>query len=148
MKYLSNLIEEKQSKVFDKHKVFFAFSKEQFYKGIEKVNGQGLQALSLSGGMILMYDKNTQNQKDVVRALLDDLETVRNEGIKEHHETYGASKVISQVYFNYESQFGDTSSAWEELRDYQKVYPQEYSDSVIRTEFSRCFQDAIKNEWI
>ena len=38
MKYLSQIMEEKQSQLFAKYKVFFAFSDEQFKEGMKKHN--------------------------------------------------------------------------------------------------------------
>ena len=38
MKYLSEIMEEKQSQLFAKYKVFFAFSDKQFKEGMKKHN--------------------------------------------------------------------------------------------------------------
>jgi|TARA_R100000084_G_C4565456_1_gene106662 hypothetical protein len=82
MKYLSEILEQRQTKLFNKHAVFFAFSNEQFKKGIEKCNlGKGEKVVNLGSGMFcpkVSASKFLKEHKTLVaKAIQEDLEQGR-----------------------------------------------------------------------
>ena len=71
MKYLSNYIEEAQTKAFDTNGAFFAFSTKQF----NEAKTEGVKYTSLGLGMVCPSAN--------VETLLSSLDTIHEEGIKQ-----------------------------------------------------------------
>ena len=71
MKYLSNYMEDRQTALFDRLGVFFAFSKGQFDEGKK----EGVKYCSLGSGMIC--------PKDNAKELIDELDRIVKECIQQ-----------------------------------------------------------------
>jgi hypothetical protein len=92
MKYLSNYIEENQTKLFNKTGAFFAFGQDQFNKAKKK----GINYVSLGSGLIC--------PKDNVDRLLNDLDKIADKGRKQDIEENGKKKIIWREFSNHECQ--------------------------------------------
>lgn len=111
MKYLSQIMEYRQNKLFAKNKVFFAFSNDQFKEGMIEHNiSKTTKMVSLGAGM---YCPKT-NAKEVV----NQLDVIYKEGIKEDM-LQGKEKVILRELCNHECFYtGDPTDCIEKLSDY------------------------------
>lgn len=127
MKYLSEILEHRQTKLFNKYKVFFAFSDEQFKKGYEKCElKQGEKVVNLGSGMFC--------PKFSASNFLKEHEIVVSKAIKEDLKQ-GRGKVILRELSNYECFLtGNIDDCVEALKDYGikedeiiKVYRKNYS---------------------
>jgi hypothetical protein len=134
MKYLSDYMEQKQTKLFEENKVFFAFSNDQLDEGLKKHNieDRGL-VCSLKGGMVAPKT----NARNVVEGLLKIYEDAVKEDLKEN----GKDKVILRELENHECFYvGDITDCVDKLYDYPnitekdilKVYNKNYSRVVER----------------
>tara|TARA_R100001443_G_scaffold40029_1_gene53402 strand:+ start:129 stop:539 length:411 start_codon:yes stop_codon:yes gene_type:complete len=126
MKYLSEILEERQTKLFNKHAVFFAFSNEQFKKGIEKCNlKKGEKVVDLGSGMFCPKVSASKFIKDhrvlIAKAIQEDLKQ-------------GREAVILRELSNYEcfltGNIDDCVSALEDYKikeeEISKVYRKNY----------------------
>jgi hypothetical protein len=111
MKYLSEIMEEKQSQLFAKYKVFFAFSDKQFKEGMDKYNLTKQDKIINMGKGMFCPSNN-------VKAFID-----------KHHLLYklsiakdmlqGKDKVIYRELSNHECFWsGDITDCVEKLSDY------------------------------
>ncbi len=136
MKTLQNYKENKQTELFKKTGAFFAFSQEQF----SEKEVDGIKYASLGAGMIC--------PKSNIDALLDGLNTIQKEAIKEDIKDNGAKKIIERAYFNYESQISmDTTNAMDSLEDYIKYDKEMFNKLLIANTFTKCWNLAIENDW-
>ena len=90
MKNLQNLVEEKQTKLFNETKTFFAFSDKQLQEGKIKY-GFTSNKMIVSVGVGMFCSKEKRN------ILLEGLEKIRKEGIKEDISLNGIDNIISWV---------------------------------------------------
>ena len=111
MKYLSEIMEKRQSEVFKNKKCFFAFDNKQFKKGMKKNNlGKDIKIVSMGAGM---YCPKI-NAKDVAESL----HTIYKESIIEDMKQ-GKQKVILRELYNHECFYtGDITDCVEKLSDY------------------------------
>ncbi len=117
--YLSEILQERQTALFEKHGVFFAFSNEQLKKGVDKYPGKKL--VSLGAGTFCV--------KDNVKAFISDHEQLVVTCMKEDIEKHGLDGVIYRELGNHECFYtGDIEPAWDAL----KTYPNITRDMVIR----------------
>ena len=122
MRYLSDIVQDAQTKVFDTYGVFFAFTQEQ----LNERKKEGVTYVSVGSGMIV--------PKENVQAVKDALNKVWDEGIKTDIELHGKHKIILRELCNYECFYtGDIEDAIAPLKDYGytrddilEVYRQEY----------------------
>lgn len=135
MKHLSDYLQDKQTKTFDKYGAFFAFGIEQFKKQ-QKPN---TKYVNLGAGLLCPKE----NTKQLIKAL----DNLKIEGIKQDVKENGASAIIEREYFNYETQISDDGNALDALEDYQELFPELFSNEMIKKEFGKCFEKAIKNDW-
>lgn len=90
MKFLSDYINDAQTKLLHKMGAFFAFSNEQ----VDEKKQDGVKYAHIAHGLIA--------PKENVNALLDGLEEVHKEGVKLDLEENGKKGVIRRELFNYE----------------------------------------------
>lgn len=107
MKYLSDYITEKQSALFKKHGVFFAFSEKQY----EEQKREGVVYVSLGMGTLC--------PKENAKAFIEEHHNVVNEGIAEDIAENGIDGVILRELDNHEAYYtGDATSTVESLEGY------------------------------
>ena len=130
MKYLSEIMENQQSELFKSKKVFFAFSNEQFKKGLlEHKIAKDIKMASMGAGMYCPKS----NAKDVAESL----HTIYKESIIEDMKQ-GEEKVILRELRNHECFYtGDITDCVEKLSDYpinkeeiKNVYFKNYKNEV------------------
>lgn len=112
---LSAIIQEKQTECFNKHGVFFAFSKDQFVKQRK----EGITYVSLGAGTLC--------PKESVDAFLEDHKNIVQQGIATDIERNGKKAIIQRELANYECYFtGDIDDCVEALEDYGFTYDEIY----------------------
>ncbi len=103
MKSLQDYIEEAQTKAFYDNGAFFAFGKDQF----DKAKREGVKYIGLGYGLICPTDNASQ--------LMEDLEMISKEGIKQDIQENGIEAIIERELANHEVQItrdiSDTVSA-------------------------------------
>ena len=111
MKYLSQIMEEKQSQLFAKYKVFFAFSDEQFKEGMKKHNLTKQNKISDLGMGMFCPSNNAKTFRDK-HHLLYKLSIAKD-------MLQGKENVIYRELSNYECFWtGDITDCVEKLSDY------------------------------
>lgn len=130
MKYLSEIMEKRQRELFKSKKVFFAFSNEQFKKGLlEHKIVKDVKMASMGAGMYCPKS----NAKDVAESL----DIIYKESIIEDMKQ-GKEKVILRELINHECFYiGDITDCIEKLSDYpiteeeiKNVYFKNYENEV------------------
>lgn len=107
MKYLSDYIEEAQSKAFKDNGAFFAFSDDQFYE--KRV--EGVTYVSCGIGLIC--------PKENAKKLMDELDIIAKKGMEQDLRENGKDGVIERELSNYECYYtGDITDAVDSLIDY------------------------------
>ena len=126
MKYLSQIMENRQSELWDKKKVFFAFNKKQFEEGMEKhYLTSNDKIVNMGQGMFCP----SENVEDVI----NEMDNIYKESIKEDMKR-GKDKVILRELSNHECFWtGDITDCIEKLENYPiteeeilKVYRKNY----------------------
>jgi len=112
MKYLSEIIEDKQSALFKKYDVFFAFSNDQLEEGLKKTRRTKEEMTTTLGmGMII--------PKEHVTAFMDEHTTIIDKGIAEDIAQEGIEAVVRRELYNHEAFYtGDISSTVDSLDSY------------------------------
>ena len=126
MKYLTNYIEEGQTKIFEKYGVFFAFSNKQYN---EKAKPELEPYVHVGHGMIVPKP----HVKDVLKALDD----VHEAGIKQDLQENTKEGVIKRELGNHECYYtGDIEPAVDCLSSYgitaeevQKVFSATWAEA-------------------
>ena len=114
MKYLSELMEDKQTLLFNKTKTFFAFSNEQLEEGKKKHNIKNTKLVSMGGGMIC--------PKENAETLSQGLKKIYNDSILEDIQLHTINRIVLRELANYECFYtGDISDCVENLRDYPGI---------------------------
>ena len=135
MKHLSDYMEEKQTKLFTKHKVFFAFSPDQMTQGLEKTGQEVTDIVHMGGGMYA--------QKSTADALVDDLERLVTMCIAHDVKENGIDAVIARELANHEAYYtGDIDSTCEAL----ELYPttREY---ILERFYIEQKRESKEEEW-
>ena len=108
MKTLLNYIEEAQTKAFEKHGAFFAFSITQF----DAARNPDVPTYTNLGAGLLCPKPN-------VEALKQELEQIHQQGMKQDLAENGKKAIIKRELANYECYYtGDASDAIEALEPY------------------------------
>ena len=124
MKYLSDYIEEKQSTLFKKHGVFFAFSDKQY----QEQKKEGVKYVSLGMGTLC--------PKENAKAFIDEHHDLVKAGIAQDVEENGIDGVIIRELGNHEAFYtGDAESTVDALDGYPTT--KEYIWQLFRKEDSR-----------
>ena len=115
MKYLSQIMEKNQTALFEKNKVFFAFSDDQFKENMEKHNlTKKDKVVKMGGGMFCPL----ANAKEVN----EQLDIIYKQSIKEDMKQ-GKDKVILRELSNHECFYtGDVTDCVEKLKHYPITY--------------------------
>lgn len=115
MKYLSDYMQQAQSDLFKKKKVFFAFSNEQFKEGMEKHKlSKETQITRLGQGM---YCPTTFAGQVVV-----ELDKIYRDSIQQDIADNGIKKIIKRELSNHECYYTwDTTDCVEKLKDYPNI---------------------------
>ena len=111
MKYLSQIMEYKQTKLFNDYKVFFAFSNDQFKKGMEeKEISKESKVVRMGQGMFCP----SENAKEVI----EQMDLIYKEAIAEDIKQ-GIARVILRELQNHECFYtGDITDCVNKLEDY------------------------------
>jgi len=110
MKYLSDYMEQPQTKLFEETGTFFAFSNEQFDEQAKK----GVKYVGMGGGMVTPEE----HVKDVINRMYDIYKTCIEIDIKEN----GIDKIILRELQNHECFYtGDITDCIEKLKDYPSI---------------------------
>ena len=113
MKYLSDYTQEHLTKAFEKHGAFFAFSKSQF----DEKKLEGIKYVSDGTGMLV--------PKENYNALIEVIEEIHRNGIKQDIEENGIESIIKRELSNYECNYtGEIEDAVDALEDYGITYEQ------------------------
>jgi hypothetical protein len=124
MKYLSNYIEEKQTKAFDTAGAFFAFGQDQFNESKK----DGVKYCDMGGGMVCPID--------TARELRLALDQIYMQGIAQDIEENGLPAIILRELYNHEAFYtGNIDSTFDAIRDYTgitremvaEIYKQNYN---------------------
>lgn len=112
MKYLSDYIQESQTKLFQELQVFWAFSNEQFQVNCEKAGISKDDKLTHFGGGGYCPSKNAD-------LLFERLSEIRKDGIKKDISENGIQKIIWRELSNHETELhGDLSDTIKALDGY------------------------------
>ena len=132
MKYLSDYMEKKQSKLFKDKKCFFAFSNKQLKEGLTTTQMNNKNIVSLGGGM---YCPRI-NAKFVVNKL----DEIYIQSIKQDLKENGKEKVIYRELSNYESWYvNNYTECIEALKDYS-ITEKEIKDVYLK----HCKREYLK----
>lgn len=138
MKYLTNYIEDKQSELFNKLGIFFAFSKEQFKEGYEKANGKERgKYTDMTMGMFCPSKH--------VDEFLNHHHTIVTDGIAQDMEENGKEGVIRRELYNHEATY---THSYESTIDALQGYP--ISVDEIKEAYSKLIveeMDANEREY-
>ncbi len=115
MKYLSHYIQDKQTQAFNEAGAFFSFSNEQF----AKMKKEDIEYCHVGAGLICPVDNAKQ--------LIERLEQISQEGIKQDIEENGKAAIIRRELFNHECFYsGDICDCVESLKGYGFTYDDIY----------------------
>lgn len=135
MKYLPDYTEQARSELFEKTNAFFAFNNEQFNEGII----EGKKYFSLGAGLYC--------PKDSIDELLDGMELIANNAVKQDVEENGAKAIIKREFFNHETQITcDTTDALRAIDSHIKTYPDLFTNDLIEEVFRDCFNIASEKD--
>lgn len=124
---LNRYTQEKQTALFESTGAFFAFSNDQL-AGQKK---DGITYVSLGSGLIV--------PKDNAKTLIDGLEKITAEGIKQDLAENGKEAIIRRELFNNECFYtGDISDCVAALSDY----------GISPSEIAEAYQRIRKTEYI
>ncbi|HBB9944267.1 hypothetical protein JHS95_23485 [Vibrio parahaemolyticus] len=125
MKYLSDYTQQPQTALFDELGAFFAFSNKQF----DEAKKEGIEYVSLGMGMIV--------PKNNAKKLVERLEEIQKEGIKQDIAENGKEAIIRRELFNHECFYtGDICDCVEKLDEYGYSYDDIYQvySHICKTE--------------
>ncbi len=107
MKYLSDKMEEKQTALFNKTGTIFAFSQKQFEEGRK----DDVKYVNLGQGML--------TEKPNVEKVINGLDKIYKDGIKQDMKENGKDKVILRELLNHEAFYvGNIEDTIHKLEDY------------------------------
>lgn len=125
MRTLSNYQEAKQSELFDKTGTFFAFSGNQFN---EKKNPEHFPYVHCGAGMYC--------PKKNLDSLLEGLEAIRKEAVKQDTEENGKEAIIRRELANHECFY---TMDWTDAIEAVKVYG--YTEEDVKEVYEKAFKE-------
>jgi len=136
MKTLREYTEEKQSALFEQTGSFFAFGSQQF----KEKRKEGVEYIDAGHNLVC--------PKSTAQRLLSGLNTIAKEGMIMDVEENGAAAIIQREYFNYETQISmDSSDVDAALKSYIDLFPELFTEQLMKETYSNCFNLAIENDW-
>jgi hypothetical protein len=136
MKYLSEYMEDAQTRAFNKYGAFWAFGTKQF----EERRQPEVNYCNMGAGLICPVE-TAQN-------LADELRLIHRAAIVQDVEENGARGIISREYFNYETQVTcDRTNLMESMEKYMEIFPEQFTQELIDEVCKECFKQAIDNDW-
>ena len=130
MKYLSDYTSAKQSQLWDDNGAFFAFGQQQ----LDEKKQEGVTYVSLGMGLIA--------PKDNASKIIEGLESIHTEGIKQDISENGIKPIIHRELANYETQIsGDISDTVAALEGYGITRKQ------VNEEYKSFYQHCIDNDY-
>lgn len=136
MKTLNSYTDALTSKLLDDNGAFYAFGNKQY----EEKKKEGVIYVSLASGLICPKENVTQ--------LLKGLKVIFDDAVRQQVADFGAEKIISHEYFNYETQLtGNTQQVINALSTHKKLFPELFTDKFILKVCKKCFNQAVKNDW-
>jgi len=107
MKFLTDYIQDDQTKAFNKADAFFAFSPKQYEEGTK----EGIKYVDCGGGLFCNALK--------VDTMIKELSAIHKKGIKQDIEDNTIDGIIKRELENHEAEYtGDPTSTIEALQDY------------------------------
>lgn len=136
MKYLSNYTEPLQTELLNNLGAFFAIGEKAF----KEKRKEGVKYTYIKNMYLFVPTKNKEN-------LFSELEAIQIKGVKQDLEENGAAKIIEREFFNYECQIsGDTQDAREALVTHIEVFPEVFTDELLKTEFNKAWNKAVEQD--
>lgn len=136
MKYLREYTEKETSRALKENGAFFAFDISTF----KEKKKEGVKYVDMGGGLLC--------PKENADKLFNQLEEVHKQGIFKDMEENGAEKIIEREFFNYETQISyDDSDFRDEMKQYQKHFPDIFTNDFINKIANRCYRKAYENGW-
>lgn len=137
MKYLSEYTQEATTQALNKNGGIFAFSTQQF----DEQKQEGKIYVSMGAGLYC--------PKENAETLFNEIEQAHKNGILQDVAENGAEKIIEREYFNYEMHISwDATSFKDNMKQYQEIFPEKFTDLQIRQVCDKCYRKAIDNDWI
>ncbi len=136
MKYLSEYMEEAQTKLFAETGSFFAIGTDQF----EKQQVPGINYVSMGYGLICPEENADKLSKG--------LKEIATNAVIQDMADHGAEKIIEREYFNHETQIScDRDAAIAALYHHQQQFPEQFTDQKIHQVMNNCYKLAVENDW-
>ncbi len=131
MKYLSNYMEEKQTKLFEETGTFFAFGNKQYKERAKK----GVKYVNMGNGMI--------TEKPNVEKLINGLHEIYQDAIQEDIKENGKDAIILRELINHECFYvGNIEDAVRKLEDYP------FSEDDIAHIYQKNYSKQVENLYI
>jgi hypothetical protein len=133
---LSQLIDDKTKKLYDTLGAFYAFGNKQF----EEKRKPGINYVNLQSGLIC--------PKENAKELLDTFDKIFDDAVRKQVQLFGSVRIIHHEYFNHETQLTrDIDKLIDVLEFYTDLYPDLFTEEIIRNESKACFKLAVDNDW-
>ena len=129
MKYLSDYVDANQTKLFKSTGTFFAFNMKQFNENKK----DGVKYVNMGMGMI--------TEKENAKTLIEGLNNIQNEGIKQDVKDNGIKAIIWRELANHECQI---NYSCEPVIDALAGYP--ITEDEIKTEFKPYMAHCVKHD--
>ncbi len=111
MKYLQDYIQDKQTALFNKYNIFFAFSHTQLKEGLDKHDAKAKDYCTIGAGLCCPTDK--------AKEVEDGLDKIYIEGIAQDIAENGKKAIILRELNNHEAYYThDVSSTYDSLYGY------------------------------
>lgn len=138
MKSLDSYTDEKISELLNENGAFFAFNDRQFN---EQASPEKLySSVSWLPGLCIPNEN--------CEAVINGLERIHDEGIRQQVSQHSADEIIQYHYFNYECQISyDNTDALNALEPYRVKFPEIFTDEQIRKSFKAAWDKAVENDW-
>lgn len=132
MQYLSDIVEQKQTELFKKYKVFFAFNDQQFLEGIKEHDIPKSDKLASLGAGMYMPSKD-------VNAFIKEHAALIKDGIKEDQARYTREQILERELANYEIGYSYNGYNDSNFRDAIKDY--NFTEEEIKTAYKKHMQE-------
>jgi len=128
--YLSDYIEDPQTKLFNECGSFFAFSGKQY----EEARKEGIKYINMGSGLVCPENN--------VEKLINGLDEIYKIGIAKDMEENGKKKIIHRELANHECQIAENPTACIEKLEGYPITKEE-----ILAEWSEFYNKCVENNW-